>query len=72
MNIIGEKLQKNKYTSKSFVDHWTGIRKRFRFNEEEIFPNIIYLIDEEAKRIAIEEGINKNLIVIKEKPTMKK
>ena len=57
---------------KSFVDHWTGIRKRFRFNEEEIFPNIIYLIDEEAKRIAIEEGINKNLIVIKENPYYEK
>ena len=46
----------------SFVDHWTGIRNRFNFNGEEIFPDIIYVIDKKASEIAINEGIPSDLI----------
>ena len=53
---------------KSFVDHWTGIRERFNFKQQEIFPDTIYLINNKARKIAIEEGIDKNIIRVKENP----
>jgi hypothetical protein len=41
----------------SFVDHWTNILNRFSNGKEIIFPDIIFVLDERAKQIAIKEGI---------------
>jgi len=41
----------------SFVDHWTNIRNRFTKGVKTIFPDIIFVLDKQAKEIAIKEGI---------------
>ena len=41
----------------SFVDHWTNIRNRFSLGLKTIFPDIIFVLDNRAKEIAIREGI---------------
>jgi hypothetical protein len=41
----------------SFVDHWTNILDRFSNGVKTIFPDIIFVLDERAKQIAIEEGV---------------
>lgn len=41
----------------SFIDHWTGFKKRFSINNEQIYPDEIWVIDSTANDIAIEEGL---------------
>ena len=48
----------------SFVDHWTSIIERFKLNNNFVFPDQILLIDETAKKIAIESGINDSILVV--------
>jgi hypothetical protein len=48
----------------SFVDHWTSIKNRFKYNDYYIFPDYILLIDQRAKEIAIQEGLLEKDIVI--------
>lgn len=56
-------------TSISFIDHWTSMRNRFELPEGKlIFPSQIDVIDERAKQIAINEGIDKEKIVITGNP----
>jgi hypothetical protein len=50
--------------SYAYIDHWTSIRKRFDDNGSEIFPDAVCVIDEKAKNIAIEEGIEASSIKI--------
>jgi hypothetical protein len=53
----------------SFVDHWTNVSKRFRTIEGEmILPDAIWVIDENAKQIAINEGIDEGKIIISGNP----
>jgi hypothetical protein len=53
----------------SFVDHWTNILKRFEnTNGDLILPNKIWLIDERAKQIAIDQGIDEKRIIISGNP----
>ncbi|HEY4784553.1 MAG TPA: CDP-glycerol glycerophosphotransferase family protein [Bacteroidales bacterium] len=53
----------------SFVDHWTSISKRFKDSKGEmIFPDKVWMIDERAKRIAIDEGIEESKLVISGNP----
>jgi hypothetical protein len=54
--------------SLAFVDHWTLIRKRFDYDGNEIFPDKILLIDDRAKQIAIEQGIESSKILITGNP----
>jgi len=64
--------KKRKIRVESYVDHWTGIRKRFSFLNELVYPDKIYLINDEAKKIAEEEGIPKEIISINKNPYYKK
>lgn len=52
----------------SFVDHWINIKKRFLSNEAYIFPSEIWLIDEEAKSKALQEGLKEELLHISGNP----
>jgi hypothetical protein len=52
----------------SFVDHWTSIRKRFRLNETDVLPDIIFMPDEQGKSIAIEEGIDETRLEVMPNP----
>ena len=63
-----KKAHKMKIPSISFVDHLTSIKERFRLNEEFVFPNKIWLIDEEAKKIALREEIAADKIIVNENP----
>jgi hypothetical protein len=52
----------------SFVDHWTNMSDRFKYFEECIYPDELWLIDEYAKEKAISDGIDENIIVISGNP----
>ena len=56
----------------SFVDHWTGIKKRFIFSNKLVYPDAIFVINGMAKKIAIEEGIPEKIIFIRTNPYYKK
>lgn len=53
----------------SFVDHWVNIKNRFLTEEGLHYPNKIWLIDEKAKKIGIEEGVPKELIEVVGNPS---
>ncbi len=48
----------------AFVDHWTFIRGRFNHFGAEIFPDTVLVVDDEARKIAIEEGIEDRKLAI--------
>ena len=52
----------------SFIDHWTSYIERFSFNNEIIFGNEIWVIDDIAKNEAILAGIPENLLIISGNP----
>jgi hypothetical protein len=60
--------KKKKIRVESFVDHWTGIKKRFSFSNKIVYPDVIFLINNEAKKIAISEGVPEEIILIKDNP----
>jgi hypothetical protein len=59
-----QEAQTRNIKSFSFVDHWININERFKLNESYVYPSQVYLIDEEAKSIAIKEGLPSELIRI--------
>ena len=46
----------------SIIDHWTNFKNRFLLEDNYIYPNLIAVIDEKAKKIAVEEGIPSKLL----------
>ena len=49
----------------SFVDHWTNISNRFSSKKyQALYPNEIWLVDERAKMIAINEGIDEGRLKV--------
>jgi hypothetical protein len=52
----------------SFIDHWTNFKLRFEGLLKEEMPDEIWVVDEKAKQLAIEEGIDRNKIRIKGNP----
>tara|TARA_B110000037_G_scaffold127548_2_gene145078 strand:+ start:2847 stop:3809 length:963 start_codon:yes stop_codon:yes gene_type:complete len=42
----------------SFIDHYTEYEKRFYFNTNYIFPNVIFVTDKKAKKIACKAGLD--------------
>lgn len=52
----------------SFVDHWTSISDRFLTKEGLSFPDEIWVLDERAKQIAIEEKIAKSKLFVAGNP----
>ncbi len=63
--------RERKVISYSFIDHWTNFKNRFLFNDQYMYPDKILVIDEEAKQLAIEDGINKNILIIYGNPYYK-
>ena len=55
-----------------FIDHWTNYLDRFTFNNETIFPDEIWVINEIARKEAIEAGLPENRIVISGNPYYEK
>lgn len=53
----------------SFVDHWTSLKQRFLTETGELnFPDQIWVIDQQAKELAIEEGIEHDRLYISGNP----
>ncbi len=53
----------------SFIDHWTSMLARFRDDQGTVtLPNVVYVIDEKARHLAIEEGIPLELLKIHSNP----
>jgi hypothetical protein len=53
----------------AFIDHWTAMRKRFENTDGTmIVPNLVWVIDERAKKLAIEDGLPETNIVITGNP----
>ena len=56
----------------SFIDHWSSYVKRFSFDNEIIFGNEVLVVNEIAKREAIQAGIPEELITVFGNPYYKK
>jgi hypothetical protein len=56
--------KKKNIKSCAYVDHWTSILERFKFQNETFLPTILQVIDVRAKSIAIEQGIPESIIEI--------
>ena len=52
----------------AFIDHWVYYYKRFSFDNETIFADEIWVINEIAKKEAIEEGLPGKSIIISGNP----
>lgn len=52
----------------SQVDHWTDIKRRFEYQGQLIYSDEIWIIDEKAKEIALNEGIPETLLKVKGNP----
>lgn len=53
----------------SFVDHWTDISKRFVNRDGElVLPDLIWVIDDRAKRIGVEEAIDADKLIVTGNP----
>jgi len=50
-----KKLNIKTYT---FIDHYSRYTDRFNFNGEYVFPDVIFLTDNKAKKIAYKAGLN--------------
>lgn len=54
--------------SYSFIDHWTGILIRFLDGARYVFPDQVIVLDEKARRLAIQEGIPGEIISVSNNP----
>lgn len=52
----------------TFVDHWTNIDLRFTYENNFLEPSQVWVIDENAKDIAMQAGIPENKIIISGNP----
>lgn len=48
----------------SFIDHWTNFKSRFLNNGNLVLPEFIHVIDENAKKLAIKDGLPENSLYI--------
>lgn len=68
LNCLKQAKQKNIYTI-SFIDHWVNFKLRFTdANGDITYPNEIWVVDEKAKQLAIEEGLPAEIIKITGNP----
>ena len=56
----------------AFIDHWTSYFKRFTFNNKTLFPDEIWVINNIAKKEAIEAGLPEGKIFISGNPFYEK
>lgn len=52
----------------SFIDHWMNFKLRFEGLMKEEMPDEIWVIDERAKELAIEEGLDEDKLKVKGNP----
>ena len=65
LQILNNIVAKNSF---SFIDHWTNFKLRFTLNDKLILPAVIFVVDEKAKEIAIQEGLPEKDLIVFENP----
>lgn len=68
MDFINDSSENKNIRTISFIDHWSNISKRFLNGEKFTYPDLIWVIDDNAKKIAISEGISEEKIMVYENP----
>jgi hypothetical protein len=66
-----ELLMLNSITAKnsfSFIDHWTNFKLRFTLDDKIILPATIFVVDEKAKQLAINDGLPEKDLFVFENP----
>ena len=56
----------------AFIDHWTNYIERFTFKDEIVFADEIWVVNQTAKKEAIEAGIPQELIKVTSNPYYEK
>lgn len=64
--------QEKRIRTIAFIDHWTNYFKRFTFNNKTFFPDEIWVINDIAKKEAIEVGLPEEKIFISGNPYYEK
>ena len=64
--------KRKKITCISVIEHWTTFKERFRYKGRYLFPNKIFVNDLLAKKLAINCGINKDIIISIGNPILEK
>ena len=64
--------QEKRIRTIAFIDHWTSYLKRFTFNNKTLFPDEIWVINDIAKKEAIEAGLPEDKIFISGNPYYEK
>lgn len=67
IRVIKEALRRGVY-SIAFIDHWVNFRNRFLLNDEVIFPDEIWVVDQKAKHLSIEEGLPEHKLLVTGNP----
>jgi hypothetical protein len=63
--------KKNNIPTLSFIDHWTNFKSRFYFKDQYVYPDRILVIDQKAREIAINEGLNEGSLFVYDNPYYK-
>jgi CDP-glycerol glycerophosphotransferase (TagB/SpsB family) len=67
VNCIKTAVKEGIYTI-SFIDHWVNFKLRFDELDVSEYPDEIWVVDEEAKKLAIAEGLPEKRIAVKQNP----
>jgi len=61
-------LKNAKSKTFSFIDHWTNFKLRFTYNNDLIYPDIIFVLDDMARELAIADGLPAEKISLFQNP----
>jgi hypothetical protein len=67
LNAIRKAVRENIYTI-SFIDHWVNFKLRFDGLDGSQYPDEIWVVDEKARQLGIEEGLPAEKLFIRENP----
>jgi len=63
-----QEAQKRKVKSCAFIDHWTNFRSRFVWGENLILPDFVWVIDDKAQNLALQDGLPEKKLFIAGNP----
>lgn len=59
-------------TTVSIIDYWSNYLERFKLNNDYIFPDYVFVMDDVAKAEAIDEGIPQDILIVAGQPVIDK
>lgn len=63
-----EEARKRCVRTVSFVDHWTNFARRFAHDGAQVFPDEVWVLNDEALRMAVDEGLPEQRLRIVRNP----